>query len=74
MVDFTEWKDKAESLVAEHSEQIKGGVDKVGDFLESKLGAEHAGKIDAAQGKIGGFVDTIAASHQAREQQKPAGQ
>ena len=68
MVDFGELKDKAEGFVAEHSDQVKGGVEKVGDFIEGKIG--HGDKIDAAQEKVSGFLDNIASSHQTREEEK----
>jgi hypothetical protein len=57
MVDFGELKDKAEGLVAEHSDQIKQGIDKVGDFVGDKIGHD---KVDPIEEKLSGFVDSIA--------------
>lgn len=57
MVDFSGLADKAKNLVAEHSEQVKGGVEKVGDFVGNKIGHD---KVDPVEGKIGEFVDKIA--------------
>lgn len=64
MVDFGELKDKAEGLVAEHSDQIKQGIDKVGDFVGDKIGHD---KVDPIEEKLSGFVDSIA-------RDKPAGE
>ncbi|MEO5833142.1 MAG: antitoxin [Nakamurella sp.] len=58
MVDFSGLADKAKNLVAEHSDQVKGGVEKVGDFVGNKIGHD---KADAVEGKIGEFVDKLAA-------------
>jgi hypothetical protein len=57
MVDFSGLADKAKNLVAEHSEQVKGGVEKVGDFVGNKIGHD---KADAVEDKIGAFVDQLA--------------
>jgi hypothetical protein len=67
VVDFGELRDKAEGLVAEHSEQIKDGVEKVGDFVGDRIGHD---KVDGIEDKIGGFVDGIASRH--REPEVPA--
>ena len=57
MVDFSGLADKAKNLVAEHSDQVKGGVDKVGEFVGNKIGHD---KVDPIENKIGEFVDKIA--------------
>jgi len=62
MVDFSGLADKAKNLVAEHSEQVKGGVDKVGEFVGNKIGHD---KVDPIEDKIGGFVDKIAGERNA---------
>jgi hypothetical protein len=56
MVDFGELKDKAENLVAEHGDQIKQGIDKVGDFVGDKIGHD---KVDPIEEKLTGFVDSL---------------
>lgn len=58
MVDFSGLADKAKNLVAEHSDQVRGGVEKVGDFVGNKIGHD---KVDPVEGKIGEFVDKLAA-------------
>ena len=60
MVDFSGLADKAKGLVAEHSEQVKGGVEKVGEFVGNKIGHD---KVDPVEDKIGEFVDKIAGEH-----------
>ncbi|MTD15449.1 antitoxin [Nakamurella sp. YIM 132087] len=60
MVDFGELARKAEGLVAEHSEKIKDGVEKVGEFVGNKIGHD---KVDPIEDKVDGFVDGIAAKH-----------
>jgi hypothetical protein len=60
MVDFSGLADKAKDLVAEHSEQVKSGVEKVGEIVGNKIGHD---KVDGVEDKIGEFVDKIAAEH-----------
>ena len=57
MVDFSGLADKAKDLVAEHSEQVKSGVEKVGEFAGNKFGHD---KVDPIEDKIGAFVDKLA--------------
>lgn len=56
MVDFGELKNKAEGFVAEHDDQIKQGIDKVGDFVGNKIGHD---KVDPIEEKLSGFVDSL---------------
>ncbi len=58
MVDFGEIKDKAQDAVADHADDIKEGVDKVGDFVADKIG--HEDKVEKAEDAISGFVDKLA--------------
>ncbi|MBN9611080.1 MAG: hypothetical protein BGO26_13965 [Actinobacteria bacterium 69-20] len=58
MVDFDGLKDKAEDFVGEHSDQIKQGVDKAGDFVADKIG--HQEQVDKAESAISGLVDKLA--------------
>ncbi len=57
MVDFGELRDKAENLVAEHSDQVKQGVDKAGDLVADKIG--HEEQVEKAEGAINRFVDNL---------------
>ncbi len=60
MVDFSGWADKAKGLVAEHSEQAKTGVEKVGEFAGRKFGDD---KVDPIEDKLTGFIDKIKGEH-----------
>jgi len=41
MVDFGELKDKAQALAAQHSDTIKQGISKTGDFVGKKVVADY---------------------------------
>ncbi|SDO80851.1 MT0933-like antitoxin protein [Nakamurella panacisegetis] len=56
MVDFGELKDKAEGLVSGHEDQIKQGIDKIGDFVGERIGHD---KVDPVEEKLSGFVDSL---------------
>lgn len=58
MVDFDELKDKAQDFVGDHADQIKQGVDKVGDMIGDKIG--HEEQVEKAESAISGFVDKLA--------------
>lgn len=44
-------KGKVGEKVAEHGEQIEGGLDKAAGFINDKTGGKHADKIEGATGK-----------------------
>jgi hypothetical protein len=56
MVDFGELRAKAEDFVAEHDDQVKQGIGKVGDFVGNKIGHD---KVDGIQDKLTGLVDSL---------------
>ncbi len=56
MVHFGELRDKAEGLIAGHSDQIKQGLDKVGDFVGNKVGHD---KVNPVQEKLAGLIDSV---------------
>jgi hypothetical protein len=58
MVDFDELKDKAQDFVGEHADTIKGGIDKVGDFVSDKIG--HEDTVDKVGDALSGIVDKLA--------------
>ncbi len=68
MVDFGGLADKAKGLISEHSEQVKGGVEKAGEFVGNKIGHD---KVDPIEAKIDGFVDQLAAEKAAEPQPQP---
>lgn len=57
VVDFGDMKDKAQDFVAEHDDQVKEGIEKVGDFVGDKIGHD---KVDGIEDKLSGFVDKLA--------------
>ena len=57
MVDFGELKDKAQHLVAQHSNTVKGGITKAGDFVGEKVGHD---KINPIEDKLRDLVDKAA--------------
>ena len=68
MVDFGELKDKAQNLVVEHSDQVKQGIGKVGDFVGNKIGHD---KVDGIEEKLAGFVDGLGRDRVAEEPVTP---
>lgn len=56
-MDLEGLKDKAQDFVAEHDEQIKDGIKKVGDVVGDKVGHE---KVDGIEEKLSDAVDKLA--------------
>ncbi|WP_394160612.1 antitoxin [Galactobacter valiniphilus] len=52
--------DQAQDLVAKNEEAIKGGIEKVGDFIDDKTGGKFADKVDSVQHAASGLVDKAA--------------
>ena len=50
-------KGKAQQVIGGNEEAIKDGIEKAGDFVDSKTGGKYADKIDAVQRGASGFVD-----------------
>lgn len=50
-------KGKAQQVIGGHEEAIKDGIEKAGDFVDSKTGGKHADKIDSVQQGASDFVD-----------------
>ncbi len=57
MVDFKQLRDKAQGLLADHSDSVKQGITKAGGFVGGKVGHD---KVDPIEGKLHGFVDKAA--------------
>ena len=49
-------KGKAQRLIVGNEQAIKNGIEKAGDFVDSKTGGKHADKIDAVQRGASDFV------------------
>ncbi|MEC5191833.1 MULTISPECIES: antitoxin [unclassified Arthrobacter] len=50
-------KGKAQHIIGGNEQAIKDGIQKAGDFVDSKTGGKHASKIDAVQRGASGFVE-----------------
>jgi hypothetical protein len=50
-------KGKAQQVIGGNEDAIKNGIEKAGDFVDSKTGGKHADKIDAVQRGASDFVD-----------------
>jgi hypothetical protein len=52
-------KGKAEELISGNAEAVKGGIEKVGDFIDEKTGGKFAGQVDGAQQAASDYVDGL---------------
>ena len=50
-------KGKAQKVIGGNEQAIKDGIEKAGDFVDTKTGGKHADKIDAVQRGASDFVD-----------------
>lgn len=41
--------DNLSAAVGGHEDQVKDGIDKLGDLLDGKTGGQHAGQVDQAR-------------------------
>ncbi|MET4001540.1 MULTISPECIES: antitoxin [Arthrobacter] len=57
---FDDVKGKAAGLINGHEEAIKGGIEKAGDFVDSKTGDKFKDHVDSVQKSAGDFVDGAA--------------
>lgn len=44
--------DKVEELAGEHSDQVKQGLDKAGEFADEKTGHQHTEQIDKGRDEL----------------------
>lgn len=65
MVDFDELRNKAESLLGEHPDQVESGIDKLADLAGKQFG--HSGQIESAADKLKDFVDKQHGSEPAKK-------
>ena len=52
-------KEKATELVDEHGDQVGGGLDKAGDFVDEKTGGKYGDKIDQGVDKAKDGLDGL---------------
>ncbi|MFJ5698788.1 antitoxin [Arthrobacter sp. NPDC093139] len=50
-------KGKAQGLIRGNEQAIKDGIQKGGDFVDSKTGGKYAGHVDKVQNGASNFVD-----------------
>ncbi|AXJ10833.1 antitoxin [Arthrobacter sp. PM3] len=50
-------KGKAQQVIGGNEQAIKDGIEKAGDFVDSKTGGKYADKVDAVQKGASDFVD-----------------
>ncbi|XAS69062.1 antitoxin [Micrococcaceae bacterium Sec5.7] len=56
---FDDLKGKAQDLIHGNGQTIKDGIEKAGDFVDSKTGGKFADHVDSVQGGASNFVDNI---------------
>jgi hypothetical protein len=49
--------EKISNAVAGHEDQVKAGIDKIGDLVDEKTGGQYAGQVDQAQDFLKGHLD-----------------
>lgn len=59
MGTFDNLKGKVSGLVDKHGDKISDGVDKAGEFIDSKTGGKHADKIATGKDKLKGALDGL---------------
>jgi hypothetical protein len=57
--DAKKLAEKAEDLAAEHSDEVKQGLDKVEDLADKATGGKFSDQIDSAGDKAAEFVDGL---------------
>lgn len=50
-------KGKAQKVIGGNEQAIKNGIEKAGDFVDTKTGGKYADKIDSVQRGASDFVD-----------------
>lgn len=51
--------EKAEDLAADHKDEVKGAVDKAGDFVDKQTHGKYHDKIEGAEAKAGDLVEGL---------------
>jgi uncharacterized protein YjbJ (UPF0337 family) len=57
--------DNLSAAVGGHSDQVKDGIDKLGDLIDDRTGGQYAGQVDQAQGFLKTRVDSSNATSEA---------
>jgi uncharacterized protein YjbJ (UPF0337 family) len=56
---FDNLKGKVSDLVDQHSDKIEKGMDKAGDFVDSKTGGKHTEQISTGKDKLRDALDGL---------------
>lgn len=59
MGTFDNIKNKVSDLVDKNSDKISEGMEKAGDFIDSKTGGKHTDKIETGKGKLKSALDGL---------------
>jgi len=59
MGTFDNLKGKVSDLVDSNSDKIAGGMDKAGEFIDSKTGGKHTDKIETGKDKLRDALDGL---------------
>ena len=51
--------DKAKDLVSDHEDQVKDGIDKVADLVESKTPDKFDDKVESGAEQLKGLIDKL---------------
>ena len=57
--DAKKLAEQAQDLAAEHSDQVKQGLDKIEDLADKATGGKYTDQIDSAGDKAAGYVDGL---------------
>ena len=57
--------DNISAAVGGHEDQVKDGIDKIGDLVDDKTGGQYVGQVDQAQDFLKSHVDNVHAVPQA---------
>lgn len=57
--------DNISAAVGGHEDQVKDGIDKIGDLVDDKTGGQYVGQVDQAQDFLKSQVDNVNAGPQA---------
>jgi hypothetical protein len=57
--------DNISAAIGGHEDQVKDGIDKIGDLVDDKTGGQYAGQVDQAQDFLKSQVDNVNAGPQA---------
>ncbi|HEV7168826.1 MAG TPA: antitoxin [Micrococcaceae bacterium] len=69
---FDEIKGKAADLVHGNEDAVRDGIEKAGDFIDSKTGDKYKDHVDGIQKSAEGFASRLADNHPDASENLPA--